>query len=121
MKEFTILISDRNKNVREYIRREMVSEGYRVQVARSARDILELVYYTESIDLLILDPDLFETEEIGLLEKIINRVPSLPVVVHAYSPDGIRQAEDFGSVHFVEKGGNSIEHLKTAVAHLLNQ
>jgi DNA-binding NtrC family response regulator len=119
VKEFTILISDRNKNVREYLRRELESEGYRVQLARSAREVLGKVYQNEFIDLVILDPDLLEGEETGLLEKICNRVPALPVVIHSFSTDYRDRPNALNGVHFVEKDGNSIEHLKEVVVRLL--
>jgi CheY-like chemotaxis protein len=37
---FTILIADRNPNVRELLKRELVAEGYSVQLARSSREVL---------------------------------------------------------------------------------
>lgn len=33
-KKFTILTADRNRNVREFLKREMIAEGYRVKVAK---------------------------------------------------------------------------------------
>lgn len=118
MKEFTILISDRNRNVREYLKREFTAEGYRVIIARSAQEILEWIYNNESIDLVILDPELPYSDEKSLLEKINDRVPSLPVVVHSFSPDYNDQSEMSDTVNFVEKKGSSIEHLKKEVFRL---
>jgi len=118
VKEFTILISDRNRNVREYLKREFTAEGYRVIIARSAQEILEWIYNNESIDLVILDPELPYSDEKSLLEKINDRVPSLPVVVHSFSPDYDDQSEMFDTVNFVEKNGSSIEHLKKEVFRL---
>jgi len=118
VKEFTILISDRNRNVREYLKREFMAEGYRVITARSAQEILEWIYNNESIDLVILDPELPYSDEKSLLEKINDRVPSLPVVVHSFSPDYDDQSEMFDTVNFVEKNGSSIEHLKKEVFRL---
>lgn len=118
MKEFTILISDRNRNVREYLKREFTAEGYRVIIARSAQEILEWIYNNESIDLVILDPELPYSDDKSLLERINDRVPSLPVVVHSFSPDYDDQSEMFDTVNFVEKNGSSIEHLKKEVFRL---
>jgi DNA-binding NtrC family response regulator len=119
VKEFTILISDRNKNVREYLRRELESEGYHIQLARSAQEVLRGVYQNEFIDLVILDPELFERDETGLLEKIGDRVPALPVILHTFSSDYHDKSNSLNGVYFVEKNGNSIEHLKTVVSKLL--
>ena len=118
MKEFTILISDRNRNVREYLKREFTAEGYRVIIARSAQEILEWIYNNESIDLVILDPELPYSDDKSLLERINDRVPSLPVVVHSFSPDYNDQSEMSDTVNFVEKKGSSIEHLKKEVFRL---
>lgn len=57
-RQFTILISDRNRNVREFLKCEMMTEGYRVRLAKSGREVLELACNDESIDLAILDLDL---------------------------------------------------------------
>lgn len=120
MKEFTILISDRNKNVREYLRREMESEGYHVRLARSAREVLSTVFKTESVDLVILDPELFEGDELGFLERIGDRIPALPVVIHSFFSDYPDHSNALNGVYFVEKNGNSIEHLKKLVSTLLH-
>ena len=119
MKEFTILISDRNRNVREFLRRELEMDGYHVEVAKSVREILYWIYNKETVDLVILDPELFEAKEMSLLEKISDRVPSLPLILHAFSTDYPDAADVSSVVRFVEKKGSSIEHLKKAVSELL--
>ena len=121
MKKFTILISDRNRNVRELLKREMMAEGYRVRLAKSAREILKLVYHYEPLDLLILDPDLPDAGESFVLERVSDRIPTLPVVVHTYSIDHESPHADHNKVTYVEKNGSSIEHLKKVVYELLNK
>ena len=119
MKEFTILISDRNRHVREYLRREMAAEGYKVQLAKNTREVLKLVYHDENIDLIILDPELPYGDDKSLLEKIRDRIPNLPVVIHSFFPDDNNRSDIWNSVHFVEKDGSSIEHLKKVVSKVL--
>ena len=119
MHEYTILISDRNRNVREFLRREMESEGYRVLLAKSAREVLKWIYHHEPIDLVILDPELPDADQVSILEKINDRVPTLPLVVHAFSLDYTKQTAFLSMVNFVEKKGSSIEHLKKVVFKLL--
>ena len=120
MKEFTILVSDRNRNIREYLRREFEAVGFRVRLAKSAREVLEWIYQYVPIDLVILDPELPGADDIPLIEKISDRVPVLPIVVHSFSPDYGNQTRGMASVHFVEKKGSSIEHLKKEIFRLLN-
>lgn len=40
-KKFTLLIADRNRNVREFLKRELIAEGYGVKVARNGQEILK--------------------------------------------------------------------------------
>ena len=68
-KEYKILIADRNSHVREFLKREMLAEGYIVQLAENGREVLKWTYSREPIDLLILDPDLPDAEESLLLKK----------------------------------------------------
>lgn len=119
-KEFTILISDRNRNIREYLKREFEADGFTVRMAKSAREVLEWIYQNIPIDLVILDPDLPGSDNIPLLEKISDRVPVLPIVVHSFSPDYCNQTFGSASIHFVEKRGSSIEYLKKEIFRLLN-
>jgi len=119
-KEFTILIADRNRNVREFLKREMIAAGYSVRVARNGREVLKWVYNYEPIDLLILDPDLPDASELSILEKIEDRIPTLPVVVHAFSSDYVNNPSVMdNTIAFVEKNGSSIEHLKKVIFELL--
>jgi DNA-binding NtrC family response regulator len=113
------LIADRNRHVREYIRREMMAEGYDILLAASGQEVLKRVYKPEPPDLLILDPDLSDSEGLPLLEKIEDRIPSLPVVIHGFSSDYRNGLGCSSVVAFVEKEANSIDRLKILVARLL--
>lgn len=120
-KEYKILIADRNSHVREFLRREMLAEGYSVQLADNGREVLKWAYHRESADLLILDPDLPDAEESLLLKKLRQRIPYLPVVFHTFFPDYISASKIIHPTEFVEKGGNSIEKLKKVVTEILNK
>ena len=85
MKEgFTILIADRNPHVRDFLRREMVSEGYRVRLARNGQEVLKSVLDDEPPDLLILDLDLPDVSDMTLLQRVQERIPTLPIVIHTF-------------------------------------
>jgi len=120
-RQFTILISDRNRNVREFLKREMMAEGYRVRLARSVREVLEWAYHYESIDLAILDLDLPDASEMAILEKLEDRIPTLPVVIHAFLSDYDNHPAVLNAAALVEKEGNSIERLKKVVAEILGK
>ena len=120
-KNFTILIADRNRHVREFLKREMRAEGYRVKLAKSGREVLEWVYQYEPLDLLILDLDLPDWSGPAILEKIGDRIPTLPVVIHTLLFEHAHDPALANIAGFVEKRGNSVENLKRVVFEILNR
>jgi DNA-binding NtrC family response regulator len=120
--KITILIADRNPHVRDFLKREMLSEGYQVRLAKSGREVLNHICGSEPVELLILDWDLPDSEEIaGLVEKINNRIPTLPVVIHSFSEDEHNQTNMLSNAVFVEKRGNSIDYLRKIVSELVSK
>ncbi len=114
-KEFKILIADRNPNVRDFLKREMIAEGYSVELAENGREVLKWAYHRGPIDILILDPDLPDAEESLLLKKLNQKAPYIPVILHTFFSDYITTSK------ILEKGGNSIEQLKKVIAGILNK
>ena len=120
-KDFTILIADRNRHVREFLKREMMAAGYRVRLAKNGREVVEQVYHHEPLDLLILDLDLPDASEVAILESIEDRIPTLPVVVHSFLSEYANHPAVLSNAVFVEKKGSSIEPLKRVVFEVLNK
>jgi len=120
-KEFTILIADRNRHVRELLKRELMTEGYKILMAKSAQEVLEQVYHNEPLDLVILDLDLPHAGGTQILEKINDRIPPLPVVVHTFLSEYSNHPSVFNAAALVEKDGASIDRLKEIVSKLLNR
>ena len=119
MKKFTLLIADRNRNVREFLKRELIAEGFRVKVAKNGQEVLKWAYHQEHLDLLILDVDLPDSNEIPVIEILADRIPVLPVVIHSFSSDYCNHLSYPGMTAFVEKSGNSVEQLKKVVFDVL--
>lgn len=113
----TILIADRNPHVRSFLQREMGREGYRVRLAESARDLLEWALDRDPIDLLILDPDLPDAVDLQLMTVLHQRMPLVPVIIHAHLAPGRPGAA--AAPLMVEKGGSSVERLKELAEGLL--
>ena len=90
----------------------MTLEGYQVQLAKTGREVLNYTLKQDSFDLLILDPDLPDTDESFLLKKLGERIPPLPVVVHSFFLENNEQQDGLTTVTFVEKKGSSIDRLK---------
>jgi DNA-binding NtrC family response regulator len=120
-KKIKILIADRNQHVREFLKRELMAEGYRVGLAKNVQEVLTKVYHSENLDLLILDPDLPGAEILSLFKKLQDRIPVLPVVVHTYLKDYANHTDILSDVAFVEKSGSSIESLKKMVCEILGK
>ncbi len=117
--DYTILIADRNSRVREFIKREMTKEGFRVILAETGKDVIEMINQSIPLDLVLLDPDLPDMDEIVLLKKIEDRVPRLPVVIHAFDSQETNYFLYLKQAAFVEKAGQSIEILKQTVIEIL--
>jgi len=119
---FTILIADRNPNVRELLKRELVAEGYRVRLARSGREVLSFLDdLSGSPDLVIMDPDLPDMGEFSLLEVMRGRKPELPVVVHTFLAEYMNHPIVLSSAAVVEKDGRHVDRLKDVVREVLHK
>lgn len=116
---FDILIADRNPYIREFLKREMMAEGYQVRLAENGRQVLEGAYHLyDAPDLLILDPDLPDADKSHLLKQLQNRIPRLPVVIHTFAAHHDPNILETDAV--VEKNGNSVESLKQVVSDILS-
>jgi len=119
--ESKILVADRNRHVREFLKRELMSEGYRVRLAKNGKEVMRWIDYHEPFDLLIIDPNLPDEAELKVLEKLMDYVPSIPVVIHSYCLDYSTRPAISGSTVFVEKSGSSVEVLKKVVIEVLRK
>lgn len=111
-----ILIADRNRHVREFLRRELMAEGYLVEVARDGREVLEMINGEARPVLLILDLELPYLTEFKVFEFLQEKMPSLPVVIHSFLPESEEHLP--GAVTFLEKREDT-DLLKEVVAELL--
>ncbi|MGA2225411.1 MAG: response regulator [Syntrophobacteraceae bacterium] len=118
---FTILVADKNKNVRDFLLRELAAEGYEVVVARDGGRILAEIDREDGLDLLVFDLEMPDTDSTKIFEKAQNRQPPLPVIIHTFlTEESERDSSlDKGEI-YIEKSGN-IDHLKAAIADMLNR
>lgn len=118
---FTLLIADRNRHVRDYLRREFMADGYAVKLAKDDRELLSLIKDDVQTDLVILDLEMPYSAGLDVLKKLADHKPTMPVVVHTLQNDQASREATRMAAAFLEKRGNSIEHLKVAVGKILRQ
>ena len=115
------MVADKNRHVRDFLRRELSAEGYEVAVAGDGGQILAQLESENGVDLLVFDLETPDADSSKIFEKTQNRRPPLPVVIHTFLTE--ESERDFslnkGEI-YIEKSGN-IEYLKTAIADMLNR
>ncbi len=119
--QFTILIADRNPHVREFLRRELMAEGYRVQVARNGREVLRMTDADDPPELLILDLDMPYVSGLTILEELENRKSHLPVMIHTFRMEYEKHPAVQRAAGFWEKRGDNIDGLKATVTQVLRK
>jgi CheY-like chemotaxis protein len=115
-----ILIADRNRHVREFLRRELLSEGYRVEVVRDGRDLLGRLNGDDPPQLLILDLEIPYLDELRIWERLKDCQPPLPVVVHTFLPEYPTNLTLPLATVFLEKKGDT-DLLKSVVAEVIEK
>jgi DNA-binding NtrC family response regulator len=118
-KEFNLLVVDRNPHIRNFLKREFQSEGYTVQLAKNSRELVDLIYSSASIDLIIIDPDIPDVNPPNLFKILEDRVPALPFVIHSDLNHYLESTSHVSKATFVPKQGSSSEILKDVVWSLL--
>ena len=117
---YTILIADRNPRVRELLKRELSSEGYCIQLAKNAREVIEQVFSHETLNLLIIDLDLPDMEGLSLMDALGDRIPTLPVIILTFHNNCEESSDLWPKKIIVEKDGNSVEQLKKIIHKMAN-
>jgi len=120
-KAFNLLIVDRNPHIRNFLKREFQSEGYTVQLARNSRELVDMIYSSASIDLVIIDPNIPDVSQPNLFKSLEDRVPPLPFVIHSDLIDYLESTSHISKAAFVPKQGSSSETLKDVVWNLLKE
>ena len=115
-----ILIADRNRHVRDFLRRELMAEGYQVEVARDAREMWGRINGEAPPHLLILDLEIPYLDEPEVWARLKDRQPPLPVVVHTFLPEYPTNLTLPIAAAFLEKKGDT-DLLKTVVAEVIEK
>ena len=115
-----ILLADRNRHVRDLLRRELSAEGYQVEVARDGREVLGRINGEAPPHLLILDLEIPYLDEPEVWARLKDRQPALPVVIHTFLPEYPTNLTLPIAAAFLEKKGDT-DLLKTVVAEVIEK
>ena len=114
------MIVDRNRRIREFLRREFLAEDCRVQEAKSEYEVMRIIDSDVPPDLIILDLDLPVECAFSLLGRLKEWEPPIPVVIYTFLTDFSNlPAVQFADA-FVEKC-EDLTQLKQSVADVLRR
>ena len=113
----TILVTERNGNIRELLRRELGRAGYRVLTAADAPAARDILGANATVDLVILDEELPDATGEAGLAALFGATGGPPVILHAFSQGACAWRVEGRVAAVVEKGGG-LELLTAAVARV---
>ena len=120
-KKINLLIVDRNPHIRNFLKREFQLEGYNVKLAKNGKELVNLIYSSAPVDLVIIDPDIPDISQSNLFKSLEDRVPPLPFVIHSDLIDYLDSTSHISKAAFVSKQGSSSEILKDVILDILNE
>jgi len=113
-----ILVADRNRHVRDFLRRELTAEGYLVLVAKDGREVQEFLQGRTPPDLIILDPEIPFLEVLAAPETPQEDKPRIPMILHFFGEDQVLGTRLAGVVACLEKSADPAR-LKQLLAEVL--
>lgn len=120
-RNLTVLLADRNPHIRDYIFRELRSDGHHVITAKNGDQLIRWLDSSIRLDVLILDPNMPGIDSEDQLELLLLRIPDLPIVFHCLAQDHPQLSLKLKKQVLVEKTGNSIDDLKQQLKLLLQR
>jgi CheY-like chemotaxis protein len=115
----TILLADDNHTVREFCRRELEEEGYRVVLARDGGEAIG-VLRRELPDLVVLDICMPRTDGLEAVQRIKEIEPQVPVIFFtSYDEDCLKDRRGQLATACIEKCEDLTE-LKRVVVRALS-
>ena len=72
------------------------------------------IFSSAPLDVIILDPQLFNCFDQTFIGEIVHRHSSLQIIIHTYA-DSIGEIKPDNNIHLVEKNGQSIGLIKAII------
>lgn len=118
-RKYVVLVADRNPRIRDFVQRELLSEGHRVFTAENAGQLRSWILRPAQLDALVIDPNMPGIDSFEQIRALLALRPGLPVVFHCLVPDCGWSNGSADRVRFVEKSGQSVDAVKAQIASLL--
>lgn len=115
---YKILIADRNRHVRDLLRRELMAEGYDVSVAKDGRDAWVVLNGDDPPHLLILDLEIPYLEDLVEMAHFREGEPTLPLIIFSFLPEETEDRAVPQAAAFLEKKEDT-DRLKAVVAEVI--
>jgi len=116
---FSIVITDKNRNVRNLLRREFIAEGYDVLVAENGIELCGFILSDHTIDLMILDPNIPYVNYVFINQYIQKKRPGVPIIMHVFTNDETMNMTISNIKAIIEKKPD-LKNLKKTVATILS-
>lgn len=118
--KFSILVADKSRAVREFLKQELVDAGYSVVVAEDGDQVVKQLSALHGPDLLLLDLEITGLDGPEVLKRARAHEPPLPVIIHTFLTEEAER--DFPETDGVAlaKNGNAV-HLKSAITEMLDR
>lgn len=113
-----ILLAERNPNVRGLIRRELLQEGYSVHTVKDGKELCCRLEGEQIPDLILLDPELPYLELENVMQCVLRRTTTLPLVLYGFFSAEFPCAFEEKALALVEKNADP-QDLKTTVRSVL--
>ena len=117
--KFFIVIADKNRHVREFLKREFESDGYVVSLAKDETELLSLLNNQDAADLIILDLEMPCCEGVEIFEHLVHCNATIPIIVHTLLTEYFNHSEMQKAAAILEKTGANVDHLKSVVISVL--
>ncbi len=112
-----VLVFDRNPNIRNFLKRELSREGFKVRLVKTSEEVLKYIYWPIPADVLILDSDGIHRPLWKYIEEIDLRSPEIPILIHGINVAMLQGYVNRENIFFVEKDSDSVATL----TNVLNQ
>ncbi len=115
-----ILVADRNPRIRDFVQRELKSDGHQVFGAENGNQLRSWLCRPGRIDVLVIDPDMPGVEGEAHLMRLLSLRPNLAVILHCLADDSAFRLRNHSNLLLIEKSGQSIDQLKLKIQAVLH-